>query len=236
MAASVSAADVDPYTIAFGSCHRLSASRTLLPLIPPFSPSAFLWLGDAVYVKNSSSSVAPLRSAFDDMKAFRPYADLVSSLEDGVHGTYDDHDYGQNDAGKHLGLSGERRDSYLDFLGAAEDDDRRERDRGVYGSSVLGEGRVDGGVRVIFLDTRAFRDDHRVPSVGGKEGVPFAAVAAAFSRLLVKLLGVGRDYDGEMLGEEVRGRGLQSPNDDVTTTHTRHNTTQHNTITAMAVA
>ena len=106
---SAASASSSPYTLAFGSCHRLSASSSsLLPLIPSFSPSSFLWLGDAVYVKGSSSSIDPLRKAFDDMKSFQPYRDLVESLEDGVHGAYDDHDYGQNDAGRYLPLLTER--------------------------------------------------------------------------------------------------------------------------------
>ena len=57
-------------------------------------------------------------------------------------------------------------------------------------------------MKVVFLDTRSFRDDHYIPSVGGWEKFPLAPLFAAFSRLSVKLLGVGSKYAGEILGEE----------------------------------
>jgi alkaline phosphatase D len=72
-----------------------------------------------------------------------------------VIGTWDDHDYGANDAGR----SYPKRDSsqmlFLDFLDVPRDHPRRDR-AGVYSAHVYGPpGRQ---VKVILLDTRYHRD------------------------------------------------------------------------------
>jgi len=36
------------------------------------------------------------------MSSFPPYASLLSTVNNNVHGTWDDHDYGTNDAGSEL--------------------------------------------------------------------------------------------------------------------------------------
>jgi len=54
---------------------------------------------------------------------------------------------------------------------------------------------------VINLDTRYNRDDHFIPSIGGSR-VPFAALGAAFIRMLTATFGIGADYDGTILGDK----------------------------------
>ena len=84
---------------------------------------------------------------------------------------------------------------YLDFLSVPPFDPRRNRPGVHHSSSPL------PNVRAIFLDTRTFRDLHYVPSVGGIKGLPLNAVIASATRLLVRLMGMGKEYGGGVLGE-----------------------------------
>ena len=100
---------ITPITIAFGSCHRLSAAtkdESILRKIVELSPSAFLWLGDAIYKEGLGSGTkeglgsGTFDAPFNAMSSFKPYADLVSEVDGRIYGTWDDHDYGRNDAGR----------------------------------------------------------------------------------------------------------------------------------------
>ncbi|GMI20580.1 hypothetical protein TeGR_g1696, partial [Tetraparma gracilis] len=190
-----------PLTLAFGSCHRIPPSfpsswplSSLFPSILSHSPSAFLWLGDAVYPP--SPSLSSLRESLSTMRSFPPYAELLSSVPL-VLGTVDDHDHGLNDAGRELPDLAGRRDAYLEFLGEPSSEQP-----GVYSSRVLGSGA--DAARVIFLDTRHNRDLHWLPSVGGVK-LPLFPVVAAFGRFLTSELGLGSGYAGRVLGEEQWG-------------------------------
>ena len=124
-----------------------------------------------------------------------------------VHGTWDDHDYGGNDRGIELPEKEGRRDAYLEFLGVPRDSPRWGRE-GVYSSVDFGigdphppptsesgdddddesgaaddsGGRRDGGVRVIFLDTRWHRDKHCIPSVASNPHVPYGSLVGCVTR------------------------------------------------------
>ena len=81
------------------------------------------------------------------------YAALRASCR--VIGTWDDHDFGKNDAGREYSMRRESQQELLDFLGEPADSPRRQQE-GVYWSYDQGpEGK---NVRVILLDTRYHRD------------------------------------------------------------------------------
>ncbi|XP_068327082.1 uncharacterized protein [Pyrus communis] len=81
-----------------------------------------------------------------------------------VIGTWDDHDYGLNDAGKEFSRKVTNQRLLLDFLGEPQDSPRRKQD-GVYASYTLGPiGRLVKQLKlpqVILLDTRYHRDPLR---------------------------------------------------------------------------
>ena len=83
--------------------------------------------------------------------------------------TWDDHDYGQNDAGGDFPYKDEAKALFLEFWQVPEDDPRHAR-AGVYCARIFGpEGRR---VQVILLDTRSFRSPLRPtdqPGAPGKE-------------------------------------------------------------------
>src|SRR5262249_8359183 len=71
-----------------------------------------------------------------------------------VYATWDDHDYGENDAGAEYPRKVESQKLFLDFFGEPADSPRRKRE-GVYDARVFGP--ADQRVQVILLDTRYFR-------------------------------------------------------------------------------
>jgi len=110
------------------------------------------------------------------------YAEFTSNnnrLVGGIHGTWDDHDYGGNDRGYELNNKEERRDAYLNFLDVPKDSQRYNR-KGMYSSIKFGQD--DNIVKVIFLDTRWHREKHCIPSVGSHPFIPMGALVACLTR------------------------------------------------------
>lgn len=94
-----------------------------------------------------------LRRRYEIAKSNPGYSRLRQTAR--VIGTWDDHDYGLNDAGKEFSGKNTSQRLLLDFLDEAEDSHRRKQ-AGVYASYLFGpEGKQ---VKVILLDTRYHRD------------------------------------------------------------------------------
>jgi alkaline phosphatase D len=70
--------------------------------------------------------------------------------------TWDDHDYGWNDAGRHYPFKEESKEIFLDFFGEPADSERRKR-AGIYTSKFIES--AGKKIQVILLDTRTFRDN-----------------------------------------------------------------------------
>lgn len=75
-----------------------------------------------------------------------------------VIATWDDHDYGRNDAGRHYPFKVESKEIFLDFWKIPQDYIRQTRD-GIY-TSYFFEGKGHAA-QIILLDLRTFRDDLR---------------------------------------------------------------------------
>jgi len=73
-----------------------------------------------------------------------------------VLATWDDHDFGENDAGKHYPLKEESKEIFLDFWEEPKKSKRRKHD-GIYHSLMFGKDAQK--IQVILLDTRTFRND-----------------------------------------------------------------------------
>ena len=206
--------DITLTTIAFGSCHSRGALNKRLLSDPSrktiwdtiatvVQPQTFLWTGDAIYPPMEVKGDYPLevlKSEFHQMKTNTTlgYASFIKNtfLEGGVHGTWDDHDYGGNDRGHELKGKEERRDAYLDFLGVKTENNDRP---GVYNSVEFGT--EPNKVKVIFLDTRYNRSKHCIPSVGSNPYLPQGAILACLTRLFTSRFNFCQD-DKQVLGEE----------------------------------
>ena len=94
--------------IAFGSCnkHQKMNATSIWTSIEQTNPNAFIWLGDAVYAdtritfeKRKYFGEKFHAEAYAAVKRFPAYERLAKKAR--IVGTWDDHDYGMNNAGKH---------------------------------------------------------------------------------------------------------------------------------------
>jgi alkaline phosphatase D len=165
--ASAPAQSEPPTRIAFGSCFRQSKPAPIWSAIQAQQPDALVLLGDSVYADSADPAV--IREAWNGLAAHPGFAALRSQSH--LLATWDDHDYGADDGGADfLGKAGSQQE-FLNFLGVAQDDPRRQR-AGVYHSEIHGEpGRR---VQFILLDTRFARSPQRAwsESQARPEGMP----------------------------------------------------------------
>ena len=162
-------------TVTFGSCHkRKYEDARIWQNIAQVPAQAWLWLGDAVYPPlRRIAPVSVLRDEYHALRQSQGYQALCAAVPRTL-GTWDDHDYGGNDMGKHMPDREARRDAFFEFLGhpsaaaaAANNNNNnnnRHRRQGVYHAVTFGQ--APQQVKIVFLDTRSFRDDHcGLPSV-----------------------------------------------------------------------
>jgi alkaline phosphatase D len=149
--------------IAFGSCNQPTINTPAWDSLRNLHPDLWLWLGDTVYADDprpeGATPEARARVVLDrlpDLYARQnnlpAYAALRARTR--ILGTWDDHDYGINDAGAEFVGREEAQRHFLDFYGEPVNSPRRQRP-GIYASYRYGPpGRT---VQVILLDTRYFR-------------------------------------------------------------------------------
>lgn len=164
--ASRDAAVGKPLTrIAFGSCINTQAHPMLdRTLKLPFE--LFILLGDNIYADTRNPAVMAakyrVRKESAWFQALRKKAIVLA--------TWDDHDFGANDAGASYPIKVESQKLFCDFMDEPADSPRRQRE-GIYDAKVFGP--IGKRVQVILLDTRYFRsnlatgENNVVPS-GGK--------------------------------------------------------------------
>ncbi|XP_044511090.1 uncharacterized protein LOC123229378 isoform X2 [Mangifera indica] len=167
--------DVPVSRIAFGSCADQSAPQPIWNAIIEFDPQVFIWLGDNIYgdikrpfklfgrertigpwknvLRFAPTSQEELESRYSIIKNNPDYSHLRKTSK--VIGTWDDHDYGLNDAGKEFPHKVRNQRLSLDFLDEPQDSPRRKQ-AGIYTSYMFGP--VGKQIKIILLDTRYHRD------------------------------------------------------------------------------
>ncbi|MBG87755.1 MAG: phosphodiesterase [Verrucomicrobiales bacterium] len=136
--------------IAFGSCAKENNPQPIWDAIIAQQPELFLFIGDNIY--GDSREVEILKSKWDQLGAQPGYAKLRQTCR--ILATWDDHDYGWNDAGAEYPLKRESQQLFLDFFDEPKDSMRRKQE-GIYDSKLFGpEGKR---VQIILLDTRYHR-------------------------------------------------------------------------------
>jgi alkaline phosphatase D len=143
--------------IAFGSCNHQSAPQHIWAQIAAQSPQAFLLIGDNVYGDtgwDADADLDSLRKAYAQQAAHPEFRNFRASIPMMV--TWDDHDYGLNDAGGRFPFKRWAEEMFNTFWGSSEEVRSRP---GVYESHMVGpEGKR---VQFILLDTRYFRSDFK---------------------------------------------------------------------------
>ena len=144
-------------TLAFGSCARQDKPQPIWDEIAAHEPDVFLFIGDNMYADldrgRRGVTLADVAHTYVELSNVEPFARFRQGVP--ILATWDDHDYGLNDAGRELPFKRGSQLALLQFFREPVDSPRWDRE-GVYGSWVFGpEGRR---VQVIVLDTRYFRD------------------------------------------------------------------------------
>ncbi|WP_438006626.1 alkaline phosphatase D family protein [Sorangium sp. So ce321] len=137
--------------IAFGSCMHQDKKKPVLELARASAPDLFVFLGDNIY--GDSDDIAMLQAKYDKLAASPEFQGLLEAVP--VIATWDDHDYGANDAGKEFPQKAATKDLFLDFWKEPAGSPRRTRE-GIYTSYLHEE--PGGTLQIILLDTRWFRD------------------------------------------------------------------------------
>jgi len=141
----------DKIVLAFGSCSNQDKEQELWDEIIAEQPAVWIWLGDNIYGDSENMSV--LKAKYDQQKSHPLYQQLIKNTT--VIGTWDDHDYGANDAGKEFAKKDESQQLLLDFLDVPKEDPLRKR-KGAYRSFLMDT--EIAKVKILLLDTRYFRD------------------------------------------------------------------------------
>lgn len=144
------AADRPIARIAFGSCAQQTNPQPIWDAINAAQPDLFIFCGDNIY--GDTENMDSLRYKYSALDAIPGFAKLRSTTP--ILATWDDHDYGENDAGAEYAKKKESQQVFLDFFGEPADSPRRKR-AGVYDAKVFGP--AGKRVQIILLDTRYFR-------------------------------------------------------------------------------
>ncbi len=143
----------DVQRIAFGSCADQTKEQPIWNEVLAVNPDLFVFLGDNVYA--DTDDPAELAAAYRALGEQPGFQRLRAETE--VIATWDDHDYGQNDAGAEYPARDASRRIMLDFFGEPADSPRRSQPGGIYTSYLYGPpGRR---VQVILLDLRWERSE-----------------------------------------------------------------------------
>ena len=130
--------------IAFASCNKQWLPNRLWDVIQDYTPQVYVWLGDNVYADKKvfgipmwrvPGSLTDIKRSYDTLLADPGYHALTEKTS--IIGTWDDHDYGENDGGASFKDKTASQHLFLDFLGVPSDHPRRERN-GVYSSTTYG--------------------------------------------------------------------------------------------------
>lgn len=146
--------------IILASCHNEEKADPAMAQIAREDADLFLFIGDNVYGDMDGRSymsfdveLTELREAYADLAASREFQAVAAKMP--VLATWDDHDYGLNDAGRDFAA---KRYAEIIFETFFHMDDTEIAERpGIYYSKMIGpEGQR---TQIIMLDTRFFRSE-----------------------------------------------------------------------------
>ncbi|WP_162052198.1 alkaline phosphatase D family protein [Pontibacter pamirensis] len=148
----------EEFVMAFGSCNRQNLPQPMWEVIAKEQPNLWVWLGDNIYGDSDDMSV--LKAKYETQANQEGYKKLTAQVP--VIGTWDDHDYGRNDAGKEYPHKKESQQLALDFLKEPANSIRRNQE-GIY--AAYDYKLKNKTVKVILLDARYHQDALKKDSV-----------------------------------------------------------------------
>ena len=141
-----------PSKILFGSCGHQDKKIPIFNAINKEKGDLFIFLGDNIYGDTNDMDV--LTDKYQRLGAKPGFKTLKAQTP--IIAMWDDHDYGQNDAGKEYPHKEQSRQIMLNFWGEPANSARRTRSDGIYTSYMYGEN--EQTIQVIMPDLRWNRD------------------------------------------------------------------------------
>ncbi len=172
--------------IAFGSCATQLNACPIWKEVHEYQPELLLLLGDNIYADVVDGRLVPstperIRAAYELLSKDEGFALVRKSTP--IMAVWDDHDFGNNDAGVewiHKDVSAE---IFHDFFGTPKDSPKRTQ-QGLYDAKVFGpEGKR---TQIILLDTRYFRSElikAKAP-LPGTRSVPYEEATGPEAQML----------------------------------------------------
>jgi alkaline phosphatase D len=138
--------------IAFGSCGHQDKDLSILDTVVTHRPTLFVFLGDNIY--GDTRNMRVLKKKYQKIGRNRHFKKLKSTTP--ILATWDDHDYGENDAGRHYPLKKQSKKIMLRFFDEPKSSNRWMHD-GIYTTQYF---TIDSlTIQFLLLDLRTFRDD-----------------------------------------------------------------------------
>jgi alkaline phosphatase D len=180
--------------IGFGSCSKESKPQPIWDAIHASRCDLFMFLGDNIYGDTRDMSV--LRAKYAQLAEQPGFARLRA--ETPVVAIWDDHDFGENDAGADYPLKEESQRIFLEFWDEPAGSPRWDRD-GVYASYVFGP--PGKRVQVILPDLRYNRTPILKLDLAGNDYEAWARGKAAAGLPVAGPYARNPDLQATMLGE-----------------------------------
>ncbi len=178
--------------IAFGACAKQDKDQPIWDAVLAAKPDLFIFLGDNIYADTRDPAVMAAKYAMLAAKpGFRKLRDTVP-----VIAIWDDHDFGEDDAGADYPMKAESRRQFCDFWGEAATSPRRVRE-GIHAAYVFGP--VGRQVQVILPDLRWNRTP--IQKLDGIEYKAWSAAKAAAGNPVPGPYARNPDLQATMLGE-----------------------------------
>jgi len=149
----------ESFKFAFGSCNRANRSQNIWKVIADKDPSVFLFIGDNVYADTTDET--KMKASYDQLNNQTEFKNFRAKVP--VFATWDDHDYGANDAGAEFPAKDMAQRVFLDFMGQPKDSPRRQQ-KGIYSAERMQWNGMN--IQFILLDTRY----HRSPLLRSDRG------------------------------------------------------------------
>ncbi|MFK7937128.1 MAG: alkaline phosphatase D family protein [Saprospiraceae bacterium] len=138
--------------IAFGSCGHETDELPIFNRVVEHEADLFIFLGDNIY--GDTKNMDTLQAKYQRLASKASFQNLKQHVP--MIATWDDHDFGWNDTGRHYPYKAESKEIFLDFFDEPADSERRKH-AGIYHTYERKIG--DRILQIILLDERTFRDD-----------------------------------------------------------------------------
>ena len=137
--------------VAILACHRQNEPSPALAKYIAAKPDLCLWIGDNVYA-DTRDNISFIEACYNTLAAKPDFQTLKTTVP--YLATWDDHDFGLNDAGKEYKLKSQSKDLFRKFWGLEQEIPAAQE--GIYYAKTFKQ--EDQTLQVIMLDVRYNRD------------------------------------------------------------------------------